>query len=71
VLLCLPARRGDVDEPQAAIHFLRGVAAVDRVRMEARGAGSERDQHNDNTGDQSHAIDEASPMPAIFPKETP
>jgi hypothetical protein len=55
VLAGLTLRRSDVDEPQAAVHFLGGIDGIDGVAMEARGAAGERGQHEQGAGNGSHA----------------
>jgi hypothetical protein len=64
----LPLAGGHVDQPEAAIHFLRGIDGVDRVRMKARGGDAERGQDHHNSGNErySHATDEATLIPSIF-----
>jgi hypothetical protein len=51
----LPLAGGDVDQPQAAIHFLRGINRIDRVRMKAHRGDTERRQDHDDSGNERHA----------------
>jgi len=46
---------GDVDQPQAAIHFLCRIDGINRVRMKTRGRNGERRQDHDNSGNERNA----------------
>ena len=60
----------DVEQPQAAVYFLRGVDRIDRVRMKPGSGDREHRQHQDEPRNEreTHADGQRNPYTRGFSK---